>query len=151
MTGSASKFAPWADQFIRSHYKQDMSASEIGKALGVSRGAVVGRARRLGLARPDDGPSNLRGRAYPSKGRRALEPKRPEPAKVRLRAIETEIREATGLAMSGQWRPRTCQFIAGEPSADDACKCGEPVLEGSSYCAKHHAVSWRGSWQGRAA
>ncbi len=29
-----------------------------------------------------------------------------------------------------------CQFIAGEPSMDDACKCGLPT-EGASYCQLH--------------
>ncbi len=29
-----------------------------------------------------------------------------------------------------------CQFIAGEPSVDDSCKCGRPT-DGSSYCALH--------------
>lgn len=29
-----------------------------------------------------------------------------------------------------------CQFIAGEPSMDDACKCGLPT-DGASYCRLH--------------
>lgn len=29
-----------------------------------------------------------------------------------------------------------CQFIAGEPSMDDSCKCGRPT-DGSSYCVLH--------------
>lgn len=30
----------------------------------------------------------------------------------------------------------TCQFIAGEPSMDDDCKCGRPTA-GGSYCELH--------------
>lgn len=37
------------EAFIRAHYKQDMSASEIGAALGITRNAVIGSARDLGL------------------------------------------------------------------------------------------------------
>ncbi len=32
---------------------------------------------------------------------------------------------------------RACQWIAGEPSADDGCKCGRPTVSGSAYCAYH--------------
>ena len=31
-----------------------------------------------------------------------------------------------------------CQWISGEPSADDGCKCGAPVTDPlSPYCADH--------------
>ncbi len=36
--------------------------------------------------------------------------------------------------------PRHCQYIAGEASADDGCKCGRGVELGSSYCESHAAV-----------
>ena len=38
--------------------------------------------------------------------------------------------------------PARCQFIAGRPSTDDACKCNRPTRPGSSYCAPHHALCW---------
>ena len=41
--------------------------------------------------------------------------------------------------------PGTCQFFAGPPSADDAMKCGRPAADGSSYCAEHHVLCWRGA------
>lgn len=42
-------------------------------------------------------------------------------------------------------RPKLCQWIAGEPSANDSCKCRAPVMEAgpderpSPYCAEHEA------------
>ena len=38
--------------------------------------------------------------------------------------------------------PRTCQYIAGEPSADDSCKCSLPAVPGGSYCVLHQAVCY---------
>lgn len=35
-----------------------------------------------------------------------------------------------------------CQFIAGDPTNSDDCKCGHPAKLGSSYCARHHAICW---------
>ena len=40
------------DAYLKAHYHCDRSAAEIGRDLGVSRNAVIGRAHRLGLARP---------------------------------------------------------------------------------------------------
>lgn len=33
-----------------------------------------------------------------------------------------------------------CQFIAGEPSFNDACKCGRKVKPGTPYCPEHHTL-----------
>lgn len=40
-------------------------------------------------------------------------------------------------AQLGKARFRTCQFIGGDPSANDACKCGNPTIDGGPYCAHH--------------
>lgn len=31
----------------------------------------------------------------------------------------------------------TCQFIDGEPSPDDSCKCLKPAVPGRAWCAEH--------------
>ena len=41
-------------------------------------------------------------------------------------------------AAEGIWRPTACQFIAGDPRADETCKCGRPVWRaGAAFCAEH--------------
>ena len=40
-------------------------------------------------------------------------------------------------AQLGKARFKVCQFIPGDPSADDACKCGEITRDGGPYCAHH--------------
>ena len=47
--GSHVRWGQDADTFIRKHYKQDMNAATIAKALNRTRSEVIGRARRLGL------------------------------------------------------------------------------------------------------
>lgn len=34
-------------------------------------------------------------------------------------------------------RFRTCQFIEGDPSPDESCKCGKGVVPGTAYCPDH--------------
>ena len=36
-----------------------------------------------------------------------------------------------------------CQYIAGEPSADDSCKCGAAVGETRIYCPEHEIKARR--------
>ncbi len=42
------------------------------------------------------------------------------------------MRGAEGVAF------RRCQWIAGEPTRDESCKCGAPAIPGSPYCEAHH-------------
>jgi transcriptional regulator with XRE-family HTH domain len=50
--GRRPSWKPAQDAYLKEHYHCDRSAAEIGRDLGVSRNAVIGRAHRLGLARP---------------------------------------------------------------------------------------------------
>jgi hypothetical protein len=36
----------------------------------------------------------------------------------------------------------SCQWIEGEPSEDDACKCGKPAAAGRPYCPPHEARAY---------
>jgi hypothetical protein len=63
-----------------------------------------------------------------------------ERARKRGVAMRTRPATARNIPASGIPGARSCQYIAGEPSADDACKCGAPVAPGSSYCQEHRAL-----------
>ena len=39
-----------------------------------------------------------------------------------------------------------CQWITGEPSADDACKCGKSTINGV-YCEKHLKLAYIKPWR----
>jgi len=34
---------------------------------------------------------------------------------------------------------KTCQWISGDPTPFDECKCGAPTEKGGAWCAAHHA------------
>lgn len=36
-----------------------------------------------------------------------------------------------------EWEPKVCQWIEGEPSFNEACKCGAPVVPEKPYCETH--------------
>lgn len=43
----------------------------------------------------------------------------------------------------GFWRPKQCQWIEGQPTRDDSCKCLAPVRPGQPYCEAHYRRAWR--------
>ena len=43
------------------------------------------------------------------------------------------------------WKPRTCQWIYGEPAGERTRKCGLTTVPDSSYCEAHHSRAWRAS------
>ena len=124
------RWTKWGIAELTRLWGLDMAAGKIAAKLGVTRGSVTGKAARLNLpGRPSpigapDGPrvfSAAEGRrkalALP-KSRPPFWPGRAAPAPSIL---------------SG------CQWISGEPTGDDSCKCGAPALIGLPYCAEHHA------------
>ena len=110
-------------------WSEGLSARLIGQRLGVSKSAVIGKSQRLGLPRRPPAVVN-------AKAKERIAPKRPKIPPPPPKRVE-----------NGAFSPRTCQFIAGEATADDSCKCGAPVYETeagrSSDCRVHHEICWR--------
>ena len=105
----------------------NISASQIGREMRLSKNAVLGAVHRLKL------PS----RSNPIRAPRA-EPK--EPRKVKAiplpgPKIAPEIAPVVRLSKS-----ETCQWIFDEPSPQRTKFCNAPVPLGSSWCAHHRAI-----------
>lgn len=47
------------------------------------------------------------------------------------------MHQAMGAGFQAEMRWKGCQWIEGEPTADDACKCMAPVQRGLPYCPAH--------------
>jgi GcrA cell cycle regulator len=115
----------WNDDKItrlKKLWQEGLTTGEIGKRLGVSKNAVVGKAHRLGL----------KGRPSPIK-----RPTRatPEPKK------QPEVRVFTLTDLSSQ----TCRWPIGDPKHEDFRFCGKPVYAGKPYCGEHCATAYVGS------
>lgn len=114
------------------------SASMIGKKLGVSKNAVVGKAHRLSLpARP----SPIRKDARPAPRRRPAALPTPLVPEGTLDAVENfEAPKPTRLAerRSGQ----SCQWPIGDPNDKSFHFCSADALPGKPYCSKHCASAY---------
>ena len=112
----------WTDEKVsklKSLWSEGLTTGEIGKRLGVSKNAVVGKAHRL----------SLNGRPSPIKRQqKAAVPKK-----------ETRVFTLTDLSS------RTCRWPIGDPKHDNFHFCGALVVPGKPYCAEHCAAAYVGS------
>jgi len=114
----------WNDEKIarlKKLWSEGLTTGEIGKRLGVSKNAVVGKAHRLGL----------KGRPSPIKRQQG------KPAEAKK--VETRIFTLTDLSA------QTCRWPIGDPKHEDFRFCGRSVAAGKPYCAEHCSVAYVGS------
>ena len=117
----------WTDDRItklKKLWSEGLTTGEIGKRLGVSKNAVVGKAHRLGL------------KSRPSPIRRAG--KKAEPKKE-----ETKVYTLATLTS------QTCRWPIGDPKEDNFHFCGKMIFQTKPYCAEHCAAAYVGSNKNR--
>lgn len=96
-------------------WTEGLSTAEIGRRLGVSKNAVVGKAHRLSLT------------------------PRPSPVKIipgrppRQKAAAARLMEVKG---------PTCSWPHGHPGEKGFHFCGAKPLAGKPYCAEHAALAY---------
>lgn len=115
-------------------WESGYSASAIGRILGVSKNAVVGKAHRLRLATR---PSPIR-----------HERRTPVRRRIPMLARPAELRPAPLPAPEPRWIVRrdgkgpNCLWPLGDPKDEDFHFCGAPAVEGKPYCPVHCARAY---------
>ncbi|MCW8307939.1 GcrA cell cycle regulator [Acidiphilium sp. PA] len=164
----------WTDDAImrlRSLWDDGLSTAEIGRRLGISKNAVVGKAHRLDLpARPspirrdpatlnvprEPAPRRVSGPTLPSMAEPPEAPvspatpaaASPAPAITPVAAppVNRPARPSLVAAMTAPIRlsPRApaCCWPIGEPGTATFRFCGEPALNGKPYCGPHADIAY---------
>ncbi|HYM30686.1 MAG TPA: GcrA family cell cycle regulator [Candidatus Cybelea sp.] len=106
-------------------WKEGLSTAEIGRKLGISKNAVVGKAHRLHLpARPSpikNPPVRIAVKTIPQS-----QPQQPAPMKV------------LSMPKSGA----ACQWPLGHPGQPGFHFCGKIAVPGKPYCSEHAAKAY---------
>jgi GcrA cell cycle regulator len=106
-------------------WNQGLSTADIGRLVGVTKNAIVGKAHRLGLpARP----SPIKRDASQPRLSVARPAPHPKPAERRAHPSVALV-NTNGLA---------CKWPFGHPGDTDFGFCGAPSLEGKPYCPEHY-------------
>ncbi len=128
----------WTDERVTELAKlwdSGYSASVIGRMLGVSKNAVVGKAHRM----------RLQSRPSPIRRDRSTPVRRRVPMPVRL---HQDRPMAPPPPPAPRWTARTdgkgpnCLWPLGDPGEPDFHFCGDPAVEGKPYCPDHCARAY---------
>jgi GcrA cell cycle regulator len=123
---------------------EGLTTSEIGKRLGISKNAVVGKAHRLHLsARPS--PIKRTG-PRPAVFRSTVKlPGAPRAPRVRHAATGTHHAPrpaAPPVRWTGELSNNICKWPVGHPGDEDFHFCMDRALVGKPYCAEHCAQAF---------
>jgi GcrA cell cycle regulator len=117
-----------------------ISAAQIGKILGVSKSAIIGKAHRLGLVdRAQPRAARLLKIAQNNEQVSSQPNKRPLPPPKPYQAPTPPPAPAYGTLKVLDLRHNSCRWPEGDGPI--FVFCGRPRHHESSYCAEHHALS----------
>ena len=139
---------PWDDSNVsklRELWDQGLPTAQIGKLLGFTKNAVVGKAHRIGLERR---PSPIRRTAVKPDRKKARSPIIP---KLNFEIAKEETKEIQ--AVQQNFQPvvknlftknakRGCEWPEGHPDESDFNFCGKDRFEDKPYCLEHCAVAY---------
>ena len=130
---------------LRELWDQGLPTAQIGKLLGFTKNAVVGKAHRIGLERR---PSPIRRTAVKPDRKKARSPIIP---KLNFEAFREEVKEVPRQKQSLQpvvknlftnHTKRGCEWPEGHPDETDFKFCGKDRFEDKPYCLDHCAVAY---------
>ena len=130
---------------LKELWDQGLPTAQIGKLLGFTKNAVVGKAHRIGLERR---PSPIRRTAVKPDRKKARSPIVP---KLNFDAINEESKETlkpqqnlnpTIKNLFTNHTKRGCEWPEGHPDESDFKFCGKDRFEDKPYCLDHCAVAY---------
>ena len=139
---------PWDNDNVarlRELWDQGLPTSQIGKLLGFTKNAVVGKAHRIGLERR---PSPIRRTAVKPDRKKARSPVMP---KLNFESAKEETAQVN--KQNSSLKPfvtnilapaikRGCEWPQGHPDEPEFHFCGKERFEDKPYCLKHCAVAY---------
>ena len=129
---------------LKELWDQGLPTAQIGKLLGFTKNAVVGKAHRIGLERR---PSPIRRTAIKPDRKKARSPIVP---KLNFEVTKEEPKDAPKQQtfqppvknlFTGQTK-RGCEWPEGHPDESDFKFCGKDRFEDKPYCIDHCAVAY---------
>ena len=139
---------PWNDENVsrlRDLWDQGLPTAQIGKLLGFTKNAVVGKAHRIGLERR---PSPIRRTAVKPDRKKARSPIMP---KLNFETSDETSKETPIIKNNFQPKvknlftntvKRGCEWPEGHPDEVDFHFCDKERFEDKPYCLKHCALAY---------
>jgi len=130
---------------LRELWDQGLPTAQIGKLLGFTKNAVVGKAHRIGLERR---PSPIRRTAVKPDRKKARSPIMPKlnfESSLENKSEITKIQKTFQPNVKNFYNTvakRGCEWPEGHPDEVDFHFCGKERFEDKPYCLDHCAVAY---------
>ena len=128
---------------LRELWDQGLPTAQIGKLIGFTKNAVVGKAHRIGLERR---PSPIRRTAVKPDRKKARSPMMP---KLNFENHENKKEESNGSIFQPlpkntflSNKNRGCEWPIGHPEEQDFHFCSKERFGDKSYCLEHCAIAY---------
>ena len=125
---------------LKELWDQGLPTAQIGKLLGFTKNAVVGKAHRIGLERR---PSPIRRTAVKPDRKKARSPIVPT---LKFEASKEVLKQQTFQPsvknLFTNQTKRGCEWPDGHPDESDFKFCGKDRFEDKPYCIDHCAVAY---------
>lgn len=135
----------WTDELIeqlKALWAEGLTTGEIGKRLGISKNAVVGKAHRLGLkGRPSPIKRDVAAAVAAPAAEGEAAPVAVAP-KARPKAKAPDVKKIKSLV---DLSANTCRWPIGDPKEPNFHFCGGNAIPGKPYCLEHAAIAYVGS------
>mgnify|MGYP001501121663 FL=1 len=138
---------PWDENNVtklRELWDQGLPTAQIGKLLGFTKNAVVGKAHRIGLERR---PSPIRRTSVKPDRKKARSPVMPKLKFESKQESNIILKENTTFqpAVKNLFNSsvkRGCEWPQGHPDENDFHFCGKDRFEDKPYCLDHCAIAY---------
>lgn len=134
---------------IRALWAEGLSTAEIGRRMGITKNAVVGKAHRLNLPARPSPIRRVPGEKMPRRAvvKRVVGPTLPVLDSVARQPVPTPPRQPVVLRpVPPQPRPTgrvsACCWPLGEPGTPEFRFCGDPTVPAKPYCDEHAALAY---------
>jgi len=130
---------------LRELWDQGLPTAQIGKLLGFTKNAVVGKAHRIGLERR---PSPIRRTAVKPDRKKARSPVMPKlNFEIKKENNNEQLKTITTLQpkinnVFSKTKRRGCEWPEGHPDEIDFRFCDKERFEDKPYCLDHCAVAY---------
>ena len=129
---------------LKELWDQGLPTAQIGKLLGFTKNAVVGKAHRIGLERR---PSPIRRTAVKPDRKKARSPVMPKLNFESKQESNTPSRESSAFQplvknLVSSSLKRGCEWPEGHPDENNFRFCGKDRFEDKPYCLDHCAVAY---------
>lgn len=118
-----------------------LSTAEIGKRLGFTKNAIVGKINRLKLNVKPAGTTAKSKPKHPKPIKKTVAKETPKKSSAESKQkIERIIQHSAALMAL---RPDQCRWPIGDPDSDDFHFCGEKCFVGKPYCFEHCKAAYQ--------